>query len=164
MPRLVKSTDIHGNAYDVPVDQLVWRPAAYAIVTRDRKILLTKQHKAFGLPGGGVNLGEMPEAGVIREVAEETGLIVNNPRLVGQISGFFTLTRTHSQDLQHVHSILLYYRCDFVGGELSTDGFEDDEKLIGELAEWVPIEGLDSIVAGSTIDWRGVVKAALDLN
>jgi ADP-ribose pyrophosphatase YjhB (NUDIX family) len=163
MTKIVVSSDIHGKEYDVPVDQLVWRPAAYAIVIHDGKILLTKQHKAFHLPGGGINLGEMPEAGVIREVHEETGLEVNNPRLVGSISGFFTQTSKLTTDIKHVHSILLYYRCDLVGGELSIDGFEDDEKVIGDLPEWIPIDQLDDIVAGSTIDWRGVVKQALKL-
>jgi 8-oxo-dGTP diphosphatase len=159
--KTVKSSDIYGNEYDVPVNQLVWRPAAYAIVIHDGKILLTKQHKALHLPGGGVELGEMPEEGVIREVKEETGLDVGNPRLVGSISGFFTQTHKNSKNRAHVHSVLLYYRCDLIGGELSTDGFEDDEKLIGDMPEWVSVDQLDEIVAGSTIDWRGVVKRML---
>src|SRR4030088_3035728 len=124
MPKMIKSSDIHGIEYDVPTDQLVWRPAAYAIVIHDGKILLTKQHNAFHLPGGGVELGEMPEDGVIREVKEETGLLVHNPRLVGHISGFFTQTWKDRDTRVHVQSILLYYHCNFGGGVLSTDGFE----------------------------------------
>jgi len=46
---------------------------------------------------------------------------------------------------------------------LSTDGFEEDERLVGELAEWVSLEELDAIVAGSTINWRRIVKDALGL-
>jgi 8-oxo-dGTP diphosphatase len=156
MIKTVISSDIHGNKYEVPIDQLVWRPAAYAIVINDGKILLTKQHKVFHLPGGGVELGEMPEQGVVREVKEETGLEVANPKLVGSLSGFFTTSSS-----KHVHSILLYYRCDLIGGELSMDGFEEDEKLIGDMPEWVVVGQLDDIVAGSTIDWRSVVKQVL---
>jgi len=159
MPKIVKSSDIHGQTYDVTVDQLAWRPAAYAIVVHNGKILLTKQHKTFHLPGGGVNLGEMPEAAAIREVLEETGLIVDNPRLAGQISTFFTYG--HGDKIKHVQSILLYYRCDYVGGNLSTAGFEAGEKLIGELAEWIPVQDLDTINAGSTINWRSLIKETL---
>ncbi|HEV2402848.1 MAG TPA: NUDIX domain-containing protein [Candidatus Saccharimonadales bacterium] len=159
--KTVKSSDIHGKQYVVPVDRLVWRPAAYAIVIHDGKILLTKQHKALHLPGGGIELGEMPEDGVVREVKEETGLDVSKPQLVGSISGFFTVTSELTPDTQHVHSILLYYQCDLVGGELSIDGFEDDEKIVGDMPEWVPTKQLDYIVAGSTVDWRGIVKRLL---
>lgn len=108
-------------------------------------------------------MGEMPEDGVIREVKEETGVDVAGPRLVGSISGFFTLTNALNGTTKHVHSILLYYRCDFAGGQLSVSGFEEDEKLVGEMPEWVPITDLDNIAAGSTVDWRGVVKQALSL-
>jgi 8-oxo-dGTP pyrophosphatase MutT (NUDIX family) len=107
MTRTVRSTDIYGVEYNVPVDQLIWRPAAYAIIVRDSNILLTKQHNAFHLPGGGIELGEMPENGVIREVKEETGVVVSNPHLVGQISGFFTQTWKDRDDLVHVHSIFV---------------------------------------------------------
>lgn len=163
MRKQVQSTDIYGKTYTVPVDQLVWRPAAYAIVVRDGNILLTKQHKAFHLPGGAVDLGEMPEAAAIREVMEETGLIVDNPRFAGHISGFFTLTSQLRPDVKHVHSILLYYLCDYAGGELSVEGFEEEEKLVGEMAEWIPLDHLDTILAGSTVNWRRLVKESLGL-
>lgn len=155
--KTITSTDIYGNHYTVSINQLRWRPAAYAIVIRDRTILLTKQHGSFHLPGGGIEIGEMPEAAVIREAREETGFIIANPQLVGELSGFFTQSPEHI----HVQSLLLYYRCDVVGGQASTDGFEDDEKATGEMPEWVPIERLDSIPSATTVNWQGMVKKAL---
>ncbi|HTE22145.1 MAG TPA: NUDIX domain-containing protein [Candidatus Limnocylindria bacterium] len=152
----VTSSDIHGTKYQVALDQLEWRPAAYAIVIQNDKILLTRQHGVFHLPGGGVEFGEMPDEAVVREAREETGAVIANPKLVGCISGFFTWYDGKKDT--HVQSILLYYHCDFVGGELSTDGFMDDEKEIGEMPEWVALKDLDTITAGSTIDWRRVVK------
>jgi 8-oxo-dGTP pyrophosphatase MutT (NUDIX family) len=64
-------------------------------ITKDGKLLL--QFKAAGKfgegkwngPGGKLKLDETPEEGVIREVKEETGLTIFNPKLRGQIDFFF---------------------------------------------------------------------------
>ena len=163
MQKTIISHDIHGAEYTVPIEKLKWRPAAYGIIIQDHKILLTKQGGAFHLPGGGINLGEAPEDGVIREIREETGVEVGNPRRVGPIiSGFFTMNHSTDAELTHVHSLLMYYQCDLVGGALSIDGFEEDEKLIGEMPEWIVLEQLDEIKAGSSIDWRSIVKNLLN--
>src|ERR1043165_5710521 len=59
----------------------ITRPAAYGLLWRDGKVLLCRTspgHLGVGrwtLPGGGIVFGEAPEAGAIREVEEETGLI-----------------------------------------------------------------------------------------
>lgn len=157
----VVSSDIHGKEYRVALDELKWRPSCYGIVVHDNNILLTKQYGSYHLPGGGLEFGEMPDEAVVREVKEETGIEVANPRLVQHISGFVTFRE--EDGLDHRQSILLYFTCDYVGGELSTDGFTEDEKAVGELAEWIPLSELDSIKAGSTIDWPSVVKEVLEL-
>jgi len=158
----VKSIDIHGNEYNVPVDQLAWRPTAYAIVVHEGAILLTKQYGAFHLPGGGVELGEMPSDAVMREVREETGLAITNPRPVYAASNFFSYAELNTGELIHIQSLPLYYVCDFVGGEFSIEGFDEYEKLAGEMPEWIPLDSLDSIRAGGTTDWRSVVAKALE--
>jgi hypothetical protein len=53
---------------------------------------------------------------------------------------------------------MLYYLCEFVGGELSTDGFDDYEKKNAEIAEWVPMNRLNNIKVTNSIDWRGYIN------
>lgn len=153
MSKTITSQDVHGNEYQVPVSDLSWRPSVYAIVIRDGKILLTKQHGAYHLPGGGVELGESLEEALLREVQEETGIAVANPRLVECVSGYFTTTES-----THHQTILLFYQCSYVGGDLSMDGMDEGEKPHGEMPEWVPLDQLDGIKAGSTVDWRKIVN------
>ena len=159
--RTIKSHDIHGNTYEVAVDKLAWRPSAYAIIFHDSNVLLIKQHGKYHLPGGGVDLGELPENAAIREVKEESGVTVNSPRLVDAASSFFTYDLLDNNESVHVQSILLYYRCTFESGELSTNLQDEYEKRAGATPEWVPSDKLGSIEIGSTFDWRGVVRAVL---
>lgn len=160
MDKIIESFDVYGNKYNVPISELGWRPSAYAIVVYEGKILLSKQYGTFHLPGGGVELGETPENAAIREVREETGIIISAPQLVGSISNFFTWRQRDGQPV-HVQSILMYYIATFIGGELSKEGFDEVEKMVGEMPEWIPLEELDTIRAGSTVDWRQVVKNLL---
>lgn len=153
------STDIHGKTHRVTTDVLQWRPATYAIIVKDGQILLTRQHGKLHLPGGGLEFGEMPEDAVAREAKEETGIGCANPQLVHCESVFFTYD-DGTQDV-HVQSLLLFYVCDFVGGEFSIDGFEEDERQVGEMPEWIPLDQLEYIAAGSTVDWRAVVRQVL---
>lgn len=65
--------------YGEPVKSGQWykrRPGVYAILLRDRHVLLTHQAAPvpeFQLPGGGIDTGEHPIAALHREVLEETG-------------------------------------------------------------------------------------------
>jgi len=60
--------------------QQVQRLAAYAVIVRGDRILLSRlaervtKHELWTLPGGGVDHGEDPRAAVVREIYEETGL------------------------------------------------------------------------------------------
>lgn len=85
------------------------RRASRAIIIEDGKILVTKRNK-FGseyyiLIGGGVDFGESLEQALYRELAEESGVQVANPRLV------FTENAGIMYGLQYV------FLCDYVSGE-----------------------------------------------
>jgi 8-oxo-dGTP pyrophosphatase MutT (NUDIX family) len=158
--KTVVCVDAHGNQYEVSTDKLRWRPGAYAIVIKDDKLLLSPQFNGYDLPGGGLDLGEMPEAAAIREVEEETGIVVENARFVGVQSNFFKFDASSKGN--YLHSISLYFVCDFVGGELTDAGFDEYEKVHSRFPEWVPLSELDSLKVGSSIDWRPFVKQALE--
>lgn len=55
------------------------------ILDKQKRILLChrRDRDLWNLPGGGLEKGEIPWQGVIREVKEETGLIVKIERLAG---------------------------------------------------------------------------------
>jgi ADP-ribose pyrophosphatase YjhB (NUDIX family) len=69
------------------------------------------------LPGGGLEHGEDPRDGALRELAEETGL-------VGEIEGLLEVASWHelytnvAGDLEDHHGIRVLYRCRITGGEL----------------------------------------------
>jgi ADP-ribose pyrophosphatase YjhB (NUDIX family) len=83
---------------DVEPLSLPWvRIGAYAIITHPDDpgtILLCRIAPGYPgagtwtLPGGGVDHGEHPDAGVVREVAEETGLAAVLGPVAGIASGF----------------------------------------------------------------------------
>jgi ADP-ribose pyrophosphatase YjhB (NUDIX family) len=62
-----------------------------AVIINEAKIALIKRGNEpskgkWTIPGGLVELGESPEQAVIRETKEETGLDVENPRLIDVVS------------------------------------------------------------------------------
>jgi hypothetical protein len=77
-------------------------------------------------------------------------------------SNYFVLPR--SDKGKNIQSILLYYVCDFVSGELTDEGFDENEKIYSRFPEWIPIKDLDIKLAdgrlGSSFDWRPLVKQA----
>ncbi|MEI2818943.1 MAG: NUDIX domain-containing protein [Marmoricola sp.] len=112
------------------------RIAAYAVLTdiRDRVLLVKASPEDSGrwfLPGGGVRFGEDPEAGLRREVEEETGQIVADLELTGVLSDVSQHKGTG------LHSIRLIYRA-----TLAEERPLCNEAPGGSTVEvrWVPLE------------------------
>lgn len=162
--KTVTCVDIHGEKHEVAASSLTWRPSAYAIVIKDGKLLVSPQFHGYDLPGGGVDLGEMPDEASVRETKEETGIIVSNPRLVGVTSNFFMPFKPEPGQPRALQSIMMYYDCTFQGGELSTAGFDAYEKEYARMPEWLPLEKLDEIKIGSSVDWRPYVRKVMHEN
>lgn len=114
----------------------VTRVAAYAVCTDDAgRLLLCRIAPGHSdgydgwwtLPGGGLEHGEHPRDGALRELTEETGY-------AGELSGLLDVSSwhgrfTHPQDGEELdwHGIRILYRCRIVGGELrdEPDGSTD---------------------------------------
>lgn len=61
------------------------------IIVRGKRVLLCKRlsklgTNTWGFPGGHVEFGERLEDCAVRETAEETGLVVENPRVLSAVS------------------------------------------------------------------------------
>lgn len=157
MAKTVVCRDMDGNQYKVPVSELSWRPAAYGIVIKDKKVLLLKQYNGYDLPGGGIDLGETPAEAVIREVKEESGLTVASPRLIDVQSSFFK--RSYAEG-NCVESISIYYVCEYVSGEISNAGHDEHEQQYAEGCVWVPLDKLKDMTVAASTDWRELVARA----
>lgn len=151
MPKVVTVTHFDGSTSEVDASKLTWRPSAYGVIIKDGKILLLKQKNGYDLPGGGLDLGESLEAAVVREVKEESGLDVANPKLVAATSGFY---KPYMTDNLYIQALMLYYACDLVGGEINNDGFDEWEQKYAIGAEWLPLEELGNIKIGTSVDFR----------
>ncbi|MFX0065840.1 MAG: NUDIX domain-containing protein, partial [Candidatus Hermodarchaeota archaeon] len=66
--------------HDAPKPNQPLRIGVVAIIKRDDRYLLEKRAdcKKWGFIGGGVGIDETVEESIIREIREETGLIINN--------------------------------------------------------------------------------------
>lgn len=90
------------------------RVAAYAVVTSERGILLTQFNTQthvsgeWGLPGGGLDTGESPVEGVLREVWEETGQDIDLGELV-TVQSQHWIGRAPSGVIEDFHAVRIVY-------------------------------------------------------
>jgi len=115
-----------------------------AVVMCSGKILLEKRSNEPGrgkwtVPGGIVELGEETRQAVIREMQEETGLIVEKPVLIDVVND---IELDRSQKVKYQFVIVDYF-VKLKGGTL---------KAASDAAElrWVPLEDVESFVLTRT--------------
>lgn len=116
--------------------------AVRAIVIKDDALLVMHRnkfgHQYYTLVGGGVDMGETPEQSLYREVREETGLTIANPRLV------------YLEDAGDLYGVQCVFLCDYQSGELAMSP-DADEAHISALGQniytpmWLPLKDLPDV-------------------
>jgi ADP-ribose pyrophosphatase YjhB (NUDIX family) len=127
----------------------VVRVGAYAVVERDGAVLLARwvgsQPPRWTLPGGGLDHGEDPRDGAVREVEEETGYRVELRRLL-TVESFRAVVDRPDGPVDH-HAICIVYTAEVVGDELRHEvGGSTDT------AAWVPLADVPGLVRGALVD------------
>lgn len=121
------------------------RVGAYAIIIRDDKILLSRlarrivRDELWTLPGGGVDHGEDPTKGVVREVEEETGLRAHIDPRARVYSGHYPAMRRDGKKWDYQALRIVYE------GWVAPDSPEPRVvEVDGSTVEarWVPIDDL----------------------
>lgn len=156
----LQAIDIDGNSHEVGSKDLAWSVHVYGIIIQDGEILLSPQHRdnGYDLPGGKVNLDESLETALLREVREETGIDVSITRQLAVRDNYFKVTFREPQEVWH--SVMVYYLCKVIGGEISTAGLDEFEKQYAGKAQWLPLSRLDKIHPAASYDWRQIVHEA----
>jgi 8-oxo-dGTP diphosphatase len=126
--------------------------AVSAAIFRDGRVLIVRRgrppaHGLYTLPGGGVELGETLEEAVIREVREETGLVIAPLALIG----FREAIARDATGRVERHFVILPFAARWIAGEiaLSEELAEADWRTPDELAGLKTTEGLAEIVAAA---------------
>jgi len=114
----------------------VQRVAAYNVCLDDEGRLLmcrlsaiTERPGYWTLPGGGIDFGEHPEAGALRELEEETGLVGRIQELLA-VDSLRRMIRDDPRlegDIDY-HSVRIIYRTEIIGGALRNETDESTDR------------------------------------
>ncbi len=119
-------------------------PSVTAIVRQpiDRILLVqSRDDYCWSTPGGAIELNETPADAVVREVWEETGLVVTPRRVVAVYGGpTFVVRYPNGDETQYISAI---FDCDVESGGLRADGDEVEAARFCTYAEALklPIAG-----------------------
>jgi 8-oxo-dGTP diphosphatase len=117
------------------------------VVDRERVLLVQRGHEPakgkWSLPGGILELGESLVQGVVREVEEESGLVVEAIELIELIDRVDRVSGTAGERVRY-HFVIADYLCRVVGGELKAGSDAEAVRWV-ERAEWKNDLALDPI-------------------
>jgi ADP-ribose pyrophosphatase YjhB (NUDIX family) len=112
-----------------------------AVVVHEGRVLLVRRGSEplkghWTLPGGVLEVGETLVEGVVREVREETGLVVEPLELVELLDRIHPGSGREAGRVRY-HYVIADYLCRVTGGELRAASDADAVRWV-ERAEWNP--------------------------
>ena len=121
-------------------DNVFRRPSARAIIIKDNKIALVYsiKEKYYKFPGGGIHDDEDKREALIREVREETGLIVI-PESIREFGSVLRRQKSDKSPDTIFEQENFYYRCD-VKDEHVNQELDDYESEAGFILKTVNID------------------------
>jgi 8-oxo-dGTP pyrophosphatase MutT (NUDIX family) len=151
---------------------LVLAPAVTGLVFDDAGRMLLVRHVEGGVwvaPGGAVDPDERPVDALVREVWEETGLVVEPTALAGVFGGpEFRVRYANGDEVAYVMAV---YECRATAGQLRPDGVETletrwvaaHEVAALELPPWARVVLPDALASRGrprawTVTWRPPVE------
>ena len=123
---------------------LILPGASVIVLDNENRVLLQKRNspnKTWGLPGGLMDLGESLEETAKREVLEETGLKINDLKLVDVFSGKDYHVKLYNGDEFYIVNAL--YLTNKFNGRLEVDNDEGSE------LKFYPLDNLPDNMVGT---------------
>lgn len=132
----MKVLNIYGESYNG--QEAKARIACRAVILKDGKLLLSHEAKTgqYMLPGGGLEAGESDTECCVREVEEETGILVETLDSYLEIREYFP-------DSQWVNR---YFLCSVIGE--GHRQLTQQEIGVGIEPRWLPLEEIRGIFGG----------------
>lgn len=120
--KIIEAFDLLGNIHKRNLENFKFRVGVYGVLFNKDGVLLVRHPKlkSFGLPGGGVEIGENIKTSLIRELKEETGLEIEVGKLMAVMEDYFTY------EGEDAHSIMIVYEIKRKGGKILSRGNQDD--------------------------------------
>lgn len=133
------------------IDELVVRTKGL-IINDDNDVTLGYSHKSYQFPGGHLEEGETLEECLLREIKEETGIKLNNPKLKPFQRITYYSKNYHNSGKNRENQIYYYVVKTNEKFDLNNISLDDYEKSGKFTVKTIPLNKLDKVLLDSIPD------------